>query len=237
MIGRGPGRERPFRIVPYARQTLDSPNPLVRFAHRRRLALSLRLADSLLPQGGVLVDFGAGEGGFVSALAAQRSDARCLAVEPHMDLADPAVGTLDRLADATTGSVDLVTALEVLEHLSTAELQDFLAACHRVLRPEGRVLVTVPIMYGLALPFKEASRAIMRRRLDSISPRELLRATAGLPIARSPNLLGSHKGFDFRILRGALAATFTVQRETCSPFPVLPWWCNSQAVLIAGRTV
>lgn len=225
----------PVRRVSYARQTLDSPNPLVRFAHRRRLDRSLTLADRLLPRGGTLLDFGAGEGAFLAQFAARRGDARLLAVEPHMDLAAPGAEQLASLWDAAPGSVDLISALEVLEHLSDNALRDFLFASQRALRPGGQLLVTVPVMYGLALPLKEVSRMLRRRRLGGISPGELLRATLGKPIARSPNLTGSHKGFDFRRLQEIIAASCTVCETGWSPFAALPWWCNSQAVLVAAK--
>ena len=43
--------------VAYDRQTMNSPNPIARFAHRARMARSLNMARQLLPQGGAIVDF------------------------------------------------------------------------------------------------------------------------------------------------------------------------------------
>ena len=54
-----------------------------------------------------------------------------------------------------------------------------------------------------------------------------------MPIARASNRLGSHRGFDFRWLRGEIAAAFKITREFYSPFPKAPWWANSQAVFVA----
>jgi SAM-dependent methyltransferase len=225
----------PVRRVSYARQTLDSPNPFARFAHRRRLSRSLALADRLLPRGGTLLDFGAGEGAFLAEVSVDRPDARLLAVEPNMAQTVPGVERLAGLWEAEPGTVDLISALEVLEHLPDEALRDFLFASQRALRPGGQLLVTVPIMYGLALPLKEASRVLRRRRIDGITPGELVRATLGQPISRSENLAGSHKGFDFRRLRGIIAVSFMLRETGWSPFAQLPWWCNSQAMFVAVK--
>ena len=185
------------RTLSYAQQTHDSPNPLTRFAHRSRYKLSLELADELLPEGGTLVDFGAGVG------------------------------------DIAAQSVDLVGAFEVLEHVTDEQLRDFLSGTRTILKPGGKLLVTVPIMYGLALPVKELSRAVLHRRLSDTPVVDILKGTAGVPIARASNRLGSHRGFDFRWLRGEIAAAFKITREFYSPFPKAPWWANSQAVFVA----
>ena len=44
--------------------------------------------------------------------------------------------------EATPGSFDCITALAVLEHVSAPDA--FAAACHRLLAPGGRVVLTVP---------------------------------------------------------------------------------------------
>jgi SAM-dependent methyltransferase len=221
------------RTVSYARQTLDSPNPLARFAHRSRYKVSLDLADRLLPQHGALVDFGAGEGTFLDKFQARRADAQLTAIEPHMTIAFPNIARVPSIWEIPEGTVDLVAAFEVLEHVTDEGLADFLAGARKALKPGGRLLVTVPIMYGVAVPVKEASRAILHRRLGDTGPVEMLKAMMGVPIPRAANRLTSHKGFDFRQLRKEIAGTFTIIEETRSPFPKAPWWLNSQAIFIS----
>jgi SAM-dependent methyltransferase len=148
-------------------------------------------------------------------------------------IAYPEIETVTDIRDIPAGSVDLVGAFEVLEHVTDDQLHEFLAGARAILKPGGRLLVTVPIMYGLALPLKELTRALLHRRLSDTGPVEMAKATAGHPIARAPNRLSSHKGFDFRWLREKLAADFRIIEESYSPFPKAPWWTNSQAVFIA----
>jgi hypothetical protein len=59
-------------MVSYDQQTINSPNPLVRFAHRSRVAKSVALANKYLPQKGVVVDFRAITGLFLRTLGNER---------------------------------------------------------------------------------------------------------------------------------------------------------------------
>jgi SAM-dependent methyltransferase len=223
------------RVVSYAEQTLDSPNPITRFAHRSRYRISLDLSDRLLPPGGLMVDFGAGEGAFLDKLGRRRPDAQLLAIEPYMELRFPNIRQVARLSDVEPGSVDLIGGFEVLEHVSDEDLTSFFGDVQRALKADGVLLVTVPIMYGLGLPVKALAAALLHRRRIEFSLPELAKATLGIPIARPALRSGTHKGFDFRWLDREIASAFTIRERSFSPFPKLPWWCNSQAVFVAVK--
>lgn len=218
--------------VAYDRQTINSPNPIARFAHRARMARSLNMASQLLPQGGSIVDFGAGTGFFLSALGDRRPDIRLQAVEPYMAAStDSRIAYSPALSTFAPKSVDLITALETCEHLTDDELRAFIADARAALATNGKLIVSVPIMVGLSLPVKELNRALLFRRLSDYSPSEMTRATFGGAVERPENRLPTHKGFDFRWLRSQLERSFTIERLTYSPLP-LPWWANSQAFFI-----
>ena len=153
------------REVPYSAQTYDSPNPIARFAHRTRYRVSLATASRLLPEGGSMVDFGAGDGTFLHRFGAERPDARLVAIEPYMTIRHPGIAQVADLGEVEPASVDLIGTFEVLEHVTDAELAGFLANARRALKPGGLLLVTVPIMYGAMLPVKELSRMVLYRRL------------------------------------------------------------------------
>ncbi len=98
----------------------------------------------------VVLEAGCGEG-YGAALLAEHA-ARVVAIdydEPttrHVAKRYPGVGVVrGNLAflPVRTGSIDVVATLQVIEHLWDQE--GFLAECHRVLRPGGRLLVTTPI--------------------------------------------------------------------------------------------
>jgi 2-polyprenyl-6-hydroxyphenyl methylase/3-demethylubiquinone-9 3-methyltransferase len=119
------------------------PEPWAWDARRRMLLAEARAGERVL-------DLGCGAGRFVAALTGAGADAvgvdvaeaaleRARAVAPGADvrLLEP-----DGSIPLEHGSVDLVWCSEVLEHV--ADVGYLLAEVRRVLRPGGRLLVTVP---------------------------------------------------------------------------------------------
>ena len=124
----------------------DAPADPEPWAFERRRALLLGEAEP----GERVLDLGCGAGRFVAALRGAGCDAvgveiaeaaleRARAVAPGADLRllEP-----DGSIPLEHGSVDLVWCSEVLEHV--ADGQHLLQEARRVLRPGGRILVTVP---------------------------------------------------------------------------------------------
>jgi SAM-dependent methyltransferase len=222
-----PGTAEP-RVVPYGRQTLDHPNTVARFAHLRRHRLSLALARRHVGHGGAILDVGAGTGAFLHELRMMRLDLKPTAFEPYMALGFPDIHRVTALADLPDRSFDAVSAFEVCEHLTPDKLEDLLGQAQRLLRPHGRLLVSVPIMEGLALPLKEASRAALFRRPSDYGWADLVRGVAGQPVRRPANMLTTHKGFSHRALWRRLERDFREIDARLSPFAALPWWMNSQ---------
>jgi cyclopropane fatty-acyl-phospholipid synthase-like methyltransferase len=228
---------KPPRVIPYERQTVDTPNPIARYAHRRRVALALALTQTLAPKNGRLLDFGAGTGHFLHLFKAARPDVDVCGVEPYMAPRYDDIRILTDFADVAPSSFDLVTAFEVCEHLSDDEVQSFVVHVARTLRPTGHVLISVPIMYGAVVPVKELSSMLLYRRRPDYSPREIWRAVAGRSVQRPSHRQLTHKGFDFRALRRQLRQDFTVEREIFSPFKALPWFVNSQAFFDLSKRI
>jgi ubiquinone/menaquinone biosynthesis C-methylase UbiE len=108
-----------------------------------------------LRSGEVLVDIGTGRGELL-AVAVEAGAARAIGVEYSAAAVELARRTIDAhgvadraevlLADARSiplddGLADVVTLLDVVEHLAPAELAGSLAEAHRLLRPGGRLLI------------------------------------------------------------------------------------------------
>ncbi len=223
------------KSVSYDRQTFNNPNPIARFAHRSRYKASLQLAEDLLPENGYLADFGAGDGRFLHQIGSRRPDVRKVAIEPYMEVVFPAINRISSIHDIPANEANLIVALEVAEHLTDEELSDFLTGAKQALNPSGRLLITVPIMYGLILPVKEVSRMILHRRFSDTSIGEMVAATLGRPIPRTPSRNSSHKGFDFRWLEKQIQKYFAIEQQFCLPWPRAPWWISSQAVFIGRK--
>ena len=223
------------REVPYEVQTLNHPNPIVRFAHQTRYANSLALALRLLPINGTIVDFGAGQGEFLHRLAKQRPDVHLVAFEPYMELKYPEIERRLSMEDIASTSVDFFCAFETLEHVPDEVIESFISEAKRVCRDDARIVVSVPIMQGAILPVKEISRSLLFRRFSDYSATEMMRGILGLKVDRADNILWSHKGFDQRTLLARLQTEFPLEEKFCSPFRQLPWWCNSQAFFVFRR--
>ena len=115
---------------------------------RARRDILTGLAAKLVPKGGTVLDLGCGTGYFLEALPpgceAWGVDFSPLAVRMSQErgLARVRVGTTEDLSAVNDRRYDLATLLDVIEHLD-----DDLGALKRareVLKPGGRILVTVP---------------------------------------------------------------------------------------------
>jgi SAM-dependent methyltransferase len=122
-------------------------------------------------------DVGCGTGGNLTALADAFPAAEVLGVEPNNEARARArarggrviSGTLEHLP-LETGWADLVFALDVLEHVD--DHVGALAELHRVVRPGGRLIVTVPALPWLWGPHDELNQH--KRRYHRSGLRQLL---------------------------------------------------------------
>ena len=119
--------------------------PLDRYLQNRRLAMAL----PYIPPGGSVLDIGTGDGilfdrlkdcppnslGIDPTLKSETRSRRGIRLIPGYFPAD---------LPPKTGTFDAIVMLAVLEHIPTNQFKSFSSACHRMLRPGGRVIITVP---------------------------------------------------------------------------------------------
>jgi SAM-dependent methyltransferase len=222
-------------VVSYEKQTVDSPNPLARFAHRTRIQKSLAIIDEYLPSHGKFADFGAGTGLLLSEFGKRRPDATLFGIEPFQTPYYPGEITyVPDLASLEFRSLNVISAFEVCEHMYEHEIRDFLAHCRKILVPDGKLIISVPVMYGAAAVPKFVNRVMLyRRNYTGYGVKDLARSTVGIPIERPEDPRHTHTGFDFRWLMRIIAESFVIHKVDCSPFRGLPWYFNSQVFLVA----
>jgi len=222
-----------MREISYDRQTVNSANPLARYAHRSRMTMAVSLVTRLCDERATVVDFGAGPGFFLHTLGQARPDLALIGHDPYVTPAFAEVSYAASLGELARGSVDALTAFEVCEHLYPEELDALLADAARIIKPGGALVISVPIMYGLAIGPKVSNWMIRGRTLKSeYSPAEMLKSMVGIRVPRPANLRVTHKGFDFRELRGIVGQRFAIDAVHHSPMPHVPWWMSSQYFMI-----
>jgi SAM-dependent methyltransferase len=116
---------------------------LDRFIQRWRMRQAMRF----IPAAARVIDIGAHEGELFQALGARLS--RGFGIEPlrREVYSTPTFTIAPGFFPATRptdGGWDAVTMLAVLEHVPTKEQPALAAACHELLKPGGRVIITVP---------------------------------------------------------------------------------------------
>jgi 2-polyprenyl-3-methyl-5-hydroxy-6-metoxy-1,4-benzoquinol methylase len=243
-----------LRAGDYARKQIYCPSRVVAWSHGSRFRLAARLAAAA-GSGGRLLDFGCGDGTFIALTHGAFADV----IGCDIDAAQLAecrdrLRGLDRVtfihtgalaADAHAGAYDVVTCMEVLEHCVDAQRTEVLDTLRRVVKPAGRLIVSVPIEVGPALLGKQLFRAIAAWRghgdyqhRETYSPRELAAAVlARPPLTRAEYDVqtpeGSmrycgHKGFDWHVLEAEIARRFAIDERRFTPLPPLGAMLNSQ---------
>jgi hypothetical protein len=220
------------RAFSYDDRTVNSRNPLARFAHRTRISRSLKLCERYLPPTGTLVDFGAGTGLLLHTLRQRVPTADLIGVEPYMQSRYPeSARYVPDLSSVGPDRADVIGAFEVCEHLYEWQLKDFLSKSAKAMRSNGRLIISVPITIGIAAVVKQLNFLLFFGG-HKIHFGNTFRATLGRSVERTGNPRFTHEGFDFRWLREVLLAEFTVERMELSPFRLLPWYFNSQVFFI-----
>ena len=219
----------------YDRETIASPNPLVRFSHTARHSRSERMIAALLPDGGSYLDYGSGNGELLSRLSRSAPNIQLFGLEPFMksrvDTGELPYTLFTALDDVGDQKFDVISAFEVLEHLNDENFAIFCAAAERLLKPGGALVISVPIMQGPVLIPKYLNARFVKRSSWRYSISELVKASVFLgevPRGATGAHYETHKGFSWRKLRTALSAKFDLAAEEFSPAPKLWWGFNSQ---------
>jgi len=221
----------------YDQRTLNSPNPIARFAHRKRLNTSIKLTKLITPVGRVL-DYGCGTGAFVCEIN-RENGIEAVGYEPYMKEVKAVDLPIFREYNdvAQSGKFNLITLFETIEHLTQDEFDLFLVQSMDILNENGSILISAPIEIGPALLLKEFNRSIFRHKWPEHGIGELfLAATFGIPGKRAKNVKISHKGFDFRkAIRYLETKIYVIRVLKYGPLPIGTWYGNSQIYFTIKR--
>lgn len=229
--------------VPYEQQTLDNPNPIARFAHRTRFKKSAALVLDGLKPGATVFDYGCGQGRFLHELTEslksrpEHADTKFLGYDPFMTAKFPGYTIFSDLDAVADESLDVITSLEVCEHLDDMATARFVRFIAEKLKPDGKALVTVPIMIGPAVLVKELSRSLLFRRRSDTASAELWRAAfLNVPPTRAEDIAVSHRGYDWRVTHRILSERFRCEKLMFSPLPFVGGYGNSQAMMVFRKS-
>ncbi len=230
----------------YAKKQILCKDWLISWSHRRRFLLGLELAREI--SGRRILDYGCGDGTFLWMLMASSfAPSEAVGAEVHESLVTDCAARLQRpglsfvlieVLDTPSqfGSYDGVICMEVLEHVVGPDA--LLDRLSRLLKPQGRLIISVPVEIGLPLLIKQTVRRIAGWRglgdYPGQTPYTLRELFTGVFAGSRQHMIrpvfqhedGSrfhdHKGFNWRALREVLAQRFRVERIIGSPCKWLP---------------
>jgi SAM-dependent methyltransferase len=237
----------------YADHTFNDKNRIKGWLQRQRLVTALRLADPSRIEVTRMLDFGSGDGELCRQFASRNTSARIYCYEPTPSLLDEARKNLSALNPARyqlmselssdlDGSIDLVYCLEVFEHLPPTETHQAIQSIRSLLRPQGRVIIGVPVEIGIPALYKGLFRMARRYGRFDASPRNVWLSMIGSPpqeravaeIAPGFRFYFEHLGFDWRSLRQILLNEFVVVDTVSSPL-TLGSWCMPEIYFVLKK--
>ncbi|MEL6638821.1 MAG: methyltransferase domain-containing protein [Bacteroidota bacterium] len=213
----------------YSAYTYNSKNPLARFSHRSRLMRAL----DLVPASGIerLLDYGCGDGQMLQRLHAAGRGGQLTGYDPLL-VPDPhpAIRFCTHFRDLHPGTYDFMLCLEVLEHFGPANQERMLGEMKSLLRPRGRLLVSVPIETGLPSLVKNLRRLHLHpdHWHNWANTWKCLWGRALPELRAVEGFIPSHIGFNHRHLEAIFSRYFRIVARHFSPFPRLSAACNAQ---------
>lgn len=225
----------------YEDNTINSKNLLARFAHRSRYKLSLSMLkdkDNLN-----LLDFGCGDGTFLSNAFNNNASNKYIGYEPYMESIVKNQKNISIYSEweevenfiDQNGKFDIVTCFEVLEHFSEERQDKALNNISKIMSDNGSFIISVPIEKGLPVIPKNIRRIALsyKGNEEIYTFRNIISSLLGIkPLSfskiRTGNDYLSHMGFYFSDLEVIINKYFEIKTIRYSPFSFLPYHFNSQ---------
>jgi SAM-dependent methyltransferase len=236
----------------YYKKQIECKSSIISWSHRSRFTMAVQLLGAAPAER--LLDYGCGDGTFLTLVADRIKEGigTDVAEEQIRDCAIRQASftnlrfcLVNQLADpAYDGAFAAVVCMETLEHCTEPAVEKVLADLSRLCRPNGRIVISVPIETGLPFLFKKAIRtAAAWRGLSDYKYYEkytfgnaLRMITAGKrmkiprPVYGEPGMQNhSHYGFNWRAMRERIRTVLCLERTRFSPLGWLGGIVSSQA--------
>jgi len=241
----------------YYEKQIACKSRVIAWSHFSRFAKAAKLiGDKRLPR---LLDYGCGDGTMLTMIADRAEE--CWGADIADDQLEDCRKRLDGLSNTHFCNVselrradfkesfDVILCMETLEHcideIASRVLDDLAFLC----RPDGLVLISIPIETGPTFLLKQSIRTLASwrglsdyrfyetysfgnalRMMFANSETDLERPAYG-PIGSQYH---SHYGFNWKQMRLKIGHVFDIERTTFSPFAPLSGIVSSQAWLICS---
>lgn len=190
-----------------------------------------------------ILDYGTGDGYFLKLLYLQCPSASVFGYEPQESMRREIKGNVGDheeyrlVSDLSTlppRTFNKIACLEVFEHLPPPALANAIADIKRLLAPNGKIVVSVPVEIGPSSLLKNLARLLYRQQESSFSSMTLLKSLFGLPVERREQWgLYGHTGFDHRAVEDIFRlASLKIRSKSFCPFPLLRGLLNSQVFFV-----
>jgi 2-polyprenyl-3-methyl-5-hydroxy-6-metoxy-1,4-benzoquinol methylase len=238
----------------YAKIQIGNRNKIVAWSHQSRFDKAVSL---LGPGVDRLLDYGCGDGTFLALASTHVGHGHGADLDANQ-IAECAerLASIENLTFSPTpelvgpehdASYDVVVCMETLEHCPDDAVEIVLSDLARLVKPGGRVVISVPIEIGPSFLVKQPIRSLTRRRgTSNYGHREVYPVKDALrmvfarrttefdrPVHGEPPMVEhTHYGFNWRLMRERVARHLEITETQFTPLPALGGWASSQAYFL-----
>ncbi|MEB3310530.1 MAG: class I SAM-dependent methyltransferase [Snowella sp.] len=240
----------------YYQRQFDCSCSVIAWSHSSRFKVALQLLGDK-PQ--KVLDYGCGDGTFLAMAADRIQQGKGVDVSSYMinscktrlaDIPNVSFAKVDELDPADEQSFDVVTCMETLEHCLEPSIDIVLKDLARLVSPQGKVIISVPIEIGPTFFFKQVIRWIAGvtslpeyRDYEVYPLKDALRMVFAnhqtkfeRPIyTNSDEPYYPHYGFNWRAMRKSVEQYLVVEKTSFSPLGFLGGWFSSQVWFICRK--
>ena len=241
----------------YAKKQIFCQNQIIAWSHSSRFTTTINFVKKYAKSHSNLLDYGCGDGTFLTMVSNLFSEA------VGTDVSQEQIHDCQQRLSSDTklkfclkneldsqeynSYFDIAVCMEVLEHCPPKQAEIVINNLKRLVKPDGVIIISVPIEIGPSLLIKQITRAIAGwlrqgdydKSLESYSISELLQMIFATKSSSIPRPIygddfpsHGHKGFNWRALRQELSQEFEIEQTLFSPVGWLGGFISSQTFLI-----